>query len=408
MARLRHRPAQGAGHVPQLPRRHRRAPSRMTGDPRRWPNEPGIARGRALLRSLPRTARRSTPPPRPRSASGRCAHLADVHHARRARHRRRRHRSRPSSAPTASSCRPTATWPASARCATDHGILLIADEVMAGFGRCGEWFAIDHWGVQPDLICFAKGVNSGYVPLGGVVLGPRVADVFADRAVPRRPHLLGSPAGLRRGGGLDAGHDRRGHHRARPRRSAADVIGPAPAGAGRTATRRWARCAGSACSGPSSSCATARPASRWCPSTPPGEAAAPMAEVVAACKAGGRVAVHPLQPHPRRAAVHHQRRRRPPRHRRARRGPRPSPTATPREPERSVPPGDAEATGADRHRVRRRLPRASTSIGSKSSPRDVEAVVLERVDRLLGDVPCRVGRLVGLPRGTVVPSAFLC
>src|SRR6478752_7703560 len=51
-----------------------------------------------------------------------------------------------------------------------HGILLIADEVMAGFGRCGEWFSIQHWDVQPDLISFAKGVNSGYVPLGGVVI----------------------------------------------------------------------------------------------------------------------------------------------------------------------------------------------------------------------------------------------
>ena len=48
----------------------------------------------------------------------------------------------------------------------EFGIMLIADEVMAGFGRCGEWFAVDHWGVTPDLITFAKGVNSGYVPLG--------------------------------------------------------------------------------------------------------------------------------------------------------------------------------------------------------------------------------------------------
>ena len=48
----------------------------------------------------------------------------------------------------------------------EHGILLIADEVMAGFGRCGEWFAIEHWDVTPDLITFAKGVNSGYLPLG--------------------------------------------------------------------------------------------------------------------------------------------------------------------------------------------------------------------------------------------------
>lgn len=65
-----------------------------------------------------------------------------------------------------------------------HGILLIADEVMAGFGRCGEWFSIDHWDVVPDLICFAKGVNSGYVPLGGVIISRRVADTFADQAYP--------------------------------------------------------------------------------------------------------------------------------------------------------------------------------------------------------------------------------
>jgi len=41
----------------------------------------------------------------------------------------------------------------------EFGILYIADEVMAGFGRCGEWFAVDRWGVKPDLVCFAKGVN---------------------------------------------------------------------------------------------------------------------------------------------------------------------------------------------------------------------------------------------------------
>lgn len=66
----------------------------------------------------------------------------------------------------------------------EHGILLIADEVMAGFGRCGEWFAIDRWSVAPDLITFAKGVNSGYLPLGGVVPGDRVADTFRSRPYP--------------------------------------------------------------------------------------------------------------------------------------------------------------------------------------------------------------------------------
>ena len=50
-------------------------------------------------------------------------------------------------------------------------------------GRCGEWFAVDHWGVTPDLITFAKGVNSGYVPLGGVIIKRAIAETFAERAV---------------------------------------------------------------------------------------------------------------------------------------------------------------------------------------------------------------------------------
>src|SRR3954465_1986996 len=64
------------------------------------------------------------------------------------------------------------------------GIVMIADEVMAGFGRCGEWFAVDRWGVAPDLITFAKGVNSGYLPLGGVIISPAIADTFARRPYP--------------------------------------------------------------------------------------------------------------------------------------------------------------------------------------------------------------------------------
>lgn len=59
-----------------------------------------------------------------------------------------------------------------------HGIVYIADEVMVGFGRLGEWFGIDAFGAQPDLITFAKGVNSGYVPLGGVVISDRIARSF--------------------------------------------------------------------------------------------------------------------------------------------------------------------------------------------------------------------------------------
>lgn len=75
----------------------------------------------------------------------------------------------------------------------EHGIVMICDEVMVGFGRCGEWFAVDHWGVVPDLICFAKGVNSGYVPLGGVLLSPAIAETFDQRAYPGGLTYSGHP-----------------------------------------------------------------------------------------------------------------------------------------------------------------------------------------------------------------------
>ena len=74
-----------------------------------------------------------------------------------------------------------------------YGIVMIADEVMAGFGRCGEWFAIQHWDVAPDLICFAKGVNSGYVPLGGVVISEQIAATFEERVYPGGLTYSGHP-----------------------------------------------------------------------------------------------------------------------------------------------------------------------------------------------------------------------
>jgi taurine---2-oxoglutarate transaminase len=62
-----------------------------------------------------------------------------------------------------------------------HGILLIADEVMAGFGRTGKWFAVDHWGVVPDIMTMAKGLTSAYAPLGAVAMKPAVAAAFDER-----------------------------------------------------------------------------------------------------------------------------------------------------------------------------------------------------------------------------------
>ncbi|GGL93514.1 aspartate aminotransferase family protein [Nakamurella endophytica] len=73
------------------------------------------------------------------------------------------------------------------------GILLVADEVMVGFGRLGSWFGIQRFGATPDLITFAKGVNSGYVPLGGVVIPPAVVETFAERAYPGGLTYSGHP-----------------------------------------------------------------------------------------------------------------------------------------------------------------------------------------------------------------------
>ena len=74
-----------------------------------------------------------------------------------------------------------------------HGIVMICDEVMAGFGRCGEWFAVNRWNVTPDLITFAKGSNSGYLPIGGVIIKQKIADTFRDRVFPGGLTYSGHP-----------------------------------------------------------------------------------------------------------------------------------------------------------------------------------------------------------------------
>ncbi|MFV8130482.1 aspartate aminotransferase family protein [Streptomyces syringium] len=74
-----------------------------------------------------------------------------------------------------------------------HGIVFILDEVMSGFGRTGRWFAADHFGVTPDLLTFAKGVNSGYVPLGGVAISAEIAATFDRRPYPGGLTYSGHP-----------------------------------------------------------------------------------------------------------------------------------------------------------------------------------------------------------------------
>ena len=217
--------------------------------------------------------------PRRRSASARCSTCATSIMVEGAAHHRRDHPRDRWSAPTASSCRRPATSPASATLCDEHGIVLIADEVMAGFGRCGEWFAVDHWGVTPDLITFAKGVNSGYVPLGGVVISdadrrdlrtsaptPAASPTPATRSPARPPsprstifkeegiieHARAARRPTSSGPGLRELAERHPSRRRGPRarRLLGARAGPRPR----------------------------RPASRWCRTTPAGAAAAPMGE----------------------------------------------------------------------------------------------------------------------------------
>ena len=83
-----------------------------------------------------------------------------------------------------------------------HDVLFIADEVITGFGRTGRWFGLEHYGVEPDIMQFAKGITSGYIPLGGVGVSERIRaaidDAPAGRALDARLHLL-RPSDVLRG-----------------------------------------------------------------------------------------------------------------------------------------------------------------------------------------------------------------
>ncbi len=76
---------------------------------------------------------------------------------------------------------PATYWPEIQRICRKYGVLMVSDEVICGFGRTGQWFGCETLGFQPDLMTFAKGVTSGYVPLGGVMVGERVARVLIDQ-----------------------------------------------------------------------------------------------------------------------------------------------------------------------------------------------------------------------------------
>ena len=74
-------------------------------------------------------------------------------------------------------------WPKLRQIADRHNVLLIADEVITGFGRTGTWFALDHWKVQPDIMSFAKGVTSAYLPLGGIMVSRQIQNAINEAPV---------------------------------------------------------------------------------------------------------------------------------------------------------------------------------------------------------------------------------
>jgi len=91
-------------------------------------------------------------------------------------------------------------WPRVREICDKYGILLISDEVMSGWGRTGKWFAVDHWDVVPDMITTAKGLTSGYVPLGAVIVSEKIAQHFENNmlwcGLTYSSHPLACAAGL--------------------------------------------------------------------------------------------------------------------------------------------------------------------------------------------------------------------
>jgi len=94
---------------------------------------------------------------------------------------------------------PADYWPAIRELCTKYGIMLVADEVMSGFGRTGKWFAVDHWDVKPDLMTIAKGLTSGYVPMGAVLISEPISTFYEDKMLSNgltySAHTLGCAAG---------------------------------------------------------------------------------------------------------------------------------------------------------------------------------------------------------------------
>src|SRR5437588_4104276 len=150
----------------------------LTGDPRRWPAEPGIPGVVRMLDPYTYRCPAGHPDPCPVCTGG--PHLEEILQYEGA------HTVAAVILETVAGTNgiivPPDGYLQSIREVCDrHGILLIADEVMAGFGRTGKWFGVDHWDVVPDILCVAKGINSGYVPLGAMVVREPIAEWVRDK-----------------------------------------------------------------------------------------------------------------------------------------------------------------------------------------------------------------------------------
>jgi taurine--2-oxoglutarate transaminase len=150
----------------------------LTGDPRRWPAEPGIPGVVRMLDPYTYRCPAGHPDPCPVCTGG--PHLEEILQYEGA------HTVAAVILETVVGTNgiivPPDGYLQSIREVCDrHGILLIADEVMAGFGRTGKWFAVENWDVVPDILSLAKGINSGYVPLGAMVVRKPIAEWVRDK-----------------------------------------------------------------------------------------------------------------------------------------------------------------------------------------------------------------------------------
>jgi len=162
----------------------------LTGDPRRWPNEPGMP---GVVRMLdPYTYRCPAGHPDPCPVCTGAPHLEEILQY------EGPHTVAAVFLETVTGTNgvipPPDGYLQSIREVCDHhGILLVLDEVMAGFGRTGRWFACENWDVVPDIVTVAKGINSGYVPLGAMIFRKPIADWVRDTFFPGGLTYAGHP-----------------------------------------------------------------------------------------------------------------------------------------------------------------------------------------------------------------------